>query len=212
MSELDSLAIKYGTDKSSIYHGYTKYYESYLKDWKERNVVVIELGTGGYEYADRGGESARMWYSYFINGKIISMDIFQKEGIINDRTEFWQGSQTDKHLLKTIIGRELDKEIRIVIDDASHHNIRTIESFRIIFPLLKSGDLYIVEDVHTSYYQNEEYEGKNKPGAVSTTMGFFTGLCHPLNWETLVPEFRNEYAGKLEVIHFYKEILVIKKL
>ena len=48
---------------------------------------------------------------------------------------------------------------------AAHNNRLTIESFRIIFPMLKSGDLYFVEDAHTSYYETQEYEGSEKPCA-----------------------------------------------
>src|SRR6478609_10572503 len=168
MGELNELALKYGTDKNSNYHDYCNIYESYLKEYRTANITLIELGVGGYEFPERGGESLRTWYDYLTNAKLIGVDIFQKEGIINDRTEFWQGSQTDKHLLKTIIVREWEKERRVVIDDASHHSGRTIESFRIIFPMLKSGDLYFIEDVHTSYYENEEYGGNESPGMTHT--------------------------------------------
>ncbi len=209
---LDALALKYGTDKSSNYHNYCHIYESYLKDWKDSKVALIELGVGGYEYPDRGGEGLRMWKDYFRKGKIIGVDIHPKEGIINDRTEFWQGSQTDRHLLKTIIERNNEAEIRIVIDDASHNNKLTIESFNIIFPLLKSGDLYFVEDVHTSYWQNEEYNGKEWPGEPVTSMWFFSNLTHQLNAQHFDVKHKNEFAGKLAFIHFYKELIVIKKL
>ena len=212
MGELNNIGLKTGTDKNSIYHNYCDIYESYLRQWKEKNVALIELGTGGYDYPDRGGEGIRMWYEYFKRGAITSLDLYEKHGIANDRTEFWQGSQVDKHLLKTIISRNINAEIRVIIDDASHNNELTIESFKIIFPLLKSGDLYFVEDVHTSYYEDEEYGGKTWPGEPTTTMWFFTNLTHQLNAEHLKEEHRNEYAYKIEFIHFYKEMIVIKKL
>jgi hypothetical protein len=208
---LDELGRISQTDKSSDHHDYCKVYESYLSSFKYSNVSVIEIGVGGYEFTDRGGQSLRMWYQYFPNGKIIGIDIYKKEGIINDRTEFWQGSQTDENLMKTIIDREENAEIRIVIDDASHVNKLTIETFKKVFPMLKSGDLYFVEDVHTSYWE-DHFSGNEKPGAKSTTMGFFTELTHQLNHETIQPKYKNMYAGKIEFIHFYKEMIVIKKL
>jgi hypothetical protein len=209
--ELDALALKHGTDKSSEYHDYCGIYESYSKELKNSNIALIELGVGGYDYIDRGGESLRMWFEYFPHAKLIGLDVFPKKGIINNRTEFWEGSQTDKHLLKTILSRNADAEKRIVIDDASHNNELTVETFRIIFPLLKSGDLYFIEDVHVSYWEDEEYKGNKVPGAKNTTMWFFTTLTHQLNDEHLEPEYRNEYAYKIEFIHFYKELIVIKK-
>jgi cephalosporin hydroxylase len=167
---------------------------------------------GGYEYNDRGGESLRMWFDYLPNSKIIGIDLYEKKDIINERTEFWQGSQTDKHLLKVILSRCADADKRIVIDDASHNNRLTIETFSIIFPLLKGGDLYFVEDVHTSYFDDKLYEGSEKPGDTNTTMEFFTRLTHQLNGEHLKMEHQNQYSWMVEWIHFYKEIIVVKRL
>lgn len=212
MGELDTIGLKTGTDKNSDYHNYLDIYESYLKELKCERLTLIELGVGGYQFADKGGEGLRMWYDYFRRAKIIGIDIYPKEGIINDRTEFWQGSQTDKSLLKTILRREENAERIIVIDDCSHNNKLTIETFNIIFPQLKKGDLYFVEDVHTSYYDTQEFGGNEKPGAKDTTMQFFSFLTHQLNGEHLKLEYQNQYARMIEFIHFYKELIVIKKL
>ena len=215
---LDELGVKYGTDKSSVHHNYLDVYEHYLSPFKNKNISLIECGVGGYEYPDRGGESVRMWYNYFSNGKIIGIDIHEKHGIVNDRTEFWQGSQIDYGLLSSIIEREEDAEQRIFIDDASHSNPLTIETFKIVFPLLKKGDLYFIEDVHTSYW-SEYFDGNREPGAKGTTMGFFaelvrffTFLTHQLNDHVLEAEFKNDLSGKIKFIHFYKEMIVIKRL
>lgn len=212
MGELNNLGLKHGTDKNSNYHSYLDVYESYLNQWKDKKISLIELGVGGYDYVDRGGESLRMWREYFRRGKIIGIDIYQKEGIIRDRIEFWQGSQTDKNLLKTILRREEEAEKRFVIDDASHNNKLTVETFNIIFPQLKEGDIYFIEDVHTSYYDDKEFEGSEKPGDKNTTMHFFSVLTHQLNGEHLKLEYQNQYARMIEFIHFYKEMIVIKRL
>lgn len=207
---LDQIGKKYGTDKSSEHHNYLHVYESYLSPYKDKNISLIECGVGGYQFADRGGESLRMWHEYFQRGKIIGIDIYPKENIINCRTQFWQGSQIDSHLLGAIIKREKDAYIRVFIDDASHVNELTIETFKIVFPLLQSGDIYFVEDCHTSYWK-ENFGGNPVPGQGITTMNYFTFLCHQLNHETLLPEYRNEFAPLVEWIHFYKEIIVIKR-
>lgn len=211
MSQLNDLALRYQTDKSSKYHNYCGIYESYLKGFKDSKIALIEIGVGGEANPDVGGHSLRMWYDYFRKGKIIGVDLYAKTGLINDRTEFWQGDQTDEHLLNVIFSRNEDADIRVIIDDASHINKLTIRTFKILFPLLKSGDLYFIEDVHTSYW-HENYGGGEIPGATGTAMEFFTTLTHQLNYETIQPEYRNEFAGKIEFIHFYKEIIVVKKL
>ncbi len=43
-------------------------------------------------------------------------------------------------------------------------------------------------------------------------MRFFTDLTHQLNYETILPKYKNKYSGKIEFIHFYKGLIVIKKL
>lgn len=209
---LNDIGLKYGTDKSSNHHDFLKVYEQYFESVRNKNISLIEIGYGGYEFEDRGGESARTWYEYFPNAKFVYVDLYNKIGAMNDRTDFFQGSQTDKHLLKTIIEREAGAEKRVVIDDASHINPLTIETFEIVFPLLKSGDLYFVEDVHTSYWSEHGYEGNECTAASGTTMQFFSFLTHQLNAEHFHAECRNEFANKIEFIHFYKEMIVIKKL
>lgn len=209
---LDQLGVKYDTDKASHHHNYLGVYESYLAPYRYDPVSLIEIGVGGYKYPDRGGQSLRMWHDYFKDGKIIGIDVFDKEGIINNRTEFWKGSQTDKGLFEAILKREADAPVRVVIDDASHNNRMTIQTFENIFPMLTSGDLYFIEDVHTSYWQDEEFEGKAWPGEPVSTMWYFGHLTHQMNSEHFAEKHRNEFAGMIEFIHFYKEMIVIKKL
>lgn len=216
MTTLDTIGRKTGTDKSSMHHGYLHVYESYLSQYRNAPISLIELGYGGYQFEDRGGEGARMWYEYFTNAKIVCIDLHNKVNAIKDRVEFWQGSQTDEHLLRTILERESRAPVRIVIDDASHASDLTIKTFEIIFPLLKSGDFYFVEDVHTSYWDKNGYNGNPVPGEGETTMNYFAyyaaNLTHQLNAHAFDKKHHNEFADKIEFIHFYKELIVIKKL
>lgn len=209
---LDELGIKHETDKASNHHDYCKVYAHYLEPFRDKNISLIEIGVGGYQYEDRGGQSLRMWYDYFQNGKIIGIDLYKKINIVNDRTEFWQGSQVDDNLFLSILERERNAEQRIVIDDASHNNALTIQTFELIFPMLQSGDIYIVEDVHTSYFESDEYNGSRDLSAKNTSMNYFSRLTHQLNYLHINTEDqRFDYAGKIEFIHFYKEVIVIKK-
>src|SRR5690606_41306911 len=47
----------------------------------------------------------------------------------------------------------------LIIDDGSHINEHVIESFNFLFPRLKSGGIYVIEDVQTSYWV--DYGGDN---------------------------------------------------
>ncbi len=214
MLSLNEIGLHYGTDKASSGHDYLKTYATYFEQYRHANVALIEAGVGGYEYPDRGGESLRMWRDYFHNGHIIGLDIYDKTGIINDRMQFWRGSQDDKHLLTTIMWQEHVKnaDIRIFIDDASHINALTIKTFEIVFThLLKPGDFYIIEDCHTSYWK-ENYAGNPKPNAKGTSMKYIQDLLPQLHEDTLLPEHRIEYiAGYLEFVHFYRNLIVLRR-
>lgn len=47
---LDQLAIKHGTDKSSLHHDYCDIYERLFLHLKDENIVFIEAGVGGYGF------------------------------------------------------------------------------------------------------------------------------------------------------------------
>jgi hypothetical protein len=208
---LDQLAIEAKTDKASNGHNYTKVYETYLERHRYEPLVIWELGIGGYQHPDRGGESLKLWNDYFPNAKIVGVDYYQKDGLGNFRTVIAQGSQDDEEFLKGLVRHWGLPDL--IIDDASHVCPLTIKSFEILFPILKPGGLYFCEDVHTSFWM--EYKGHPDPaehGTVGTTLNFFQKLTAQLSQDTLQPEFRNSYAGYLDFIHFYRNLVIIKKL
>lgn len=206
---LNDLGLLHQTDKASDHHDYLKIYERYLERLRGSFVVLLEIGIGGYEYPDRGGQSLRMWYDYFQHGRIVGVDRFEKIGMANDRTHVFIGSQDDPVFLADVVKQVGNPNI--IIDDGSHICPLTIFTFMILFPLLAPGGIYICEDVHTSYWP--EYKGRKVPGANGTTIQFFKDLTDQLNHEVLEPIFRQQqYAGKIEYIHFYKELVIIKKL
>lgn len=58
----------------------------------------------------------------------------------------FHSSQTDEDLLKSIVVGELHNQLDLVVDDASHDYRLTKTSFDILFPLLRPGGYYIIED------------------------------------------------------------------
>ena len=136
LSTLNELAIKYGTDKSSLCHDYCDEYDIFLNKYRDKKVNVLELGVFR-------GNSIKMWLEYFYKGNVYGVDIENREvGITDDRYKFICGDSTDEKLHKKLDDIEFD----IVIDDASHMYKHQIYAFERIFPKLKSESLYIVED------------------------------------------------------------------
>ncbi len=211
MSILDQLAIKHGTDKSSLHHGYADIYAAYFFPVKLNNPAVnlLELGYGGHEHPDRGGESARMWREYFPDGTISVIDNEVKFNVPEGVNFHWI-SQDDAELLS-----EMHQDVGdwdIIIDDASHLSSLTIASFNILWPMLKPGGFYCVEDTHSSYhawYYGMEDANPNPARQANTWMGFVEELIHQTHGDLLDPEYRMGYD--IQYVHQYKDLTVIRK-
>jgi hypothetical protein len=207
---LDQIALEAKTDKASDGHYYTRVYEKYLEPLRQSPLLIFEVGIGGYQFPDRGGQSLRMWERYFPNAKIVGIDVYQKDGMGSDRVHIEKGSQDDPDFLASLVNKYGSPDL--IIDDASHVNSLTIRTFEILFPMLKDGGLYFCEDVHTSFWM-QDYGGDPDPAVRNTTLAFFQLLTAQLSQDTLLPEYRREMlAGYLEFIHFYRNLVIVKKL
>ena len=195
---LSQLADKYKTDKGLWHHGYTPIYNRYFEPLRDKDITLLEIGIGGYEYENKGGESLKMWRDYFNNAKIIGFDFYKKELEIKG-VSIYQGSQIDKQFIDT-----LPQPFDIIIDDGSHVCSHIITTFNYLFGKLNSGVIYIVEDTETSYW-SEHYGGGTLP-TDDTTMNFFKRLCDTLN-----PEYGVSDMYGIETIHFYSGLIFIFK-
>ena len=147
--DLDSLALHYNADKGSIGHDYcATFYDDLLEPIRNDPVVLLELGV------DQGA-SMRLWSTYFRNGLILGVDNFKGEWSV-----YRKDPRADLEQLRNVVLFECDQEderlvdmvapycpFDIVIDDCSHLTELTIASFTMLWPMLKPGGLYIIEDI-----------------------------------------------------------------
>ena len=203
---LNKLAIIYGSDKFGG-HEYTPHYMTHLKKFKFKRIKLLEIGVGGYKNPYKGGGSLRMWKKYFPFGKIFAIDIYDKSNIQERRIKIYQGSQVDKPFLEKILNEIGTPEI--IVDDGSHLNEHVIESFKILFPRLKSGGVYCVEDTQTSYQESFNGDSKNLDNSL-TMMNYFKTLSDSVN----ITEFNTENVSlrdDIKSIHFYHSLIFIHK-
>lgn len=146
---LTRLAILHGTDKYG-YHDYTPRYHRLLGPLRDRVQRMLEIGVGGYEQATRGGESLAMWRDYFPAAQITGLDIVRKTLNLGPRIEIRQGSQVDGDCLSRLTAER--GPFDLILDDGSHRNSHVVESFRLLFPTLAPGGIYIIEDVQTAFF------------------------------------------------------------
>ena len=202
MVSLDTIGLRTGTDKSSAHHNYLHTYEKYFAPLRDKNILLFEAGVGGYTFANRGGESLRMWCEYFKNGRVVTIDLYDKTQIVTpNNAEVYKCSQTDgENIIRILNNRQPD----IIIDDASHINPVTITTFQIMFPLLKSGGIYVVEDTETSYWSAVATDGTDFKGGdhPNTVMNYFKRKADEVN---LIEK------TDIEAVHFYKGLIIILK-
>lgn len=147
-SSLIDLCDQYPTDKCPNLHNYISIYEKEFAPVKNQVKKVFEIGI-------LSGASHRMWKAYFKNAAIYGIDIedcshLEKEGIHTFLAD--QSNRQNLHSFIEKYGSGFD----IIIDDGGHTMDQQQISLGYLFPYLKSGGIYIIEDVHTSllkYYQ-----------------------------------------------------------
>jgi len=193
MNILSLLAEKYRTDKGEWHHGYTPIYHKYFEQIRHKHLRLLEIGIGGYEFPDKGGESLRMWREYFTKADITGFDLHPKQPI--QGCTVLQGSQIDTDFLNTLGSYD------IVIDDGSHHNAHIITTFNSLWSKLNAGGIYVIEDTETSYW-HDYYGGGNHE---MTSMNYFKRVADSLNPESDMPNIG------IESIHFYSGLIFIFK-
>lgn len=211
MNELDELFIKYETDKSSKFHSYHKIYEEILFPFIDIDMNLFISGIGGYN-TNRGGGDLLAFKEYLPKAKIVGIDIYDKSFLNQDRITTYICSEDDEITMKGIIMIEGIPDV--IINDGSHCNLLVIKNFKLLFPILKSGGVFVIEDIETSWYGSEEYEGcwDGNDFTANTTINFFRKLINELNGQ-YIAHFKSEYewAKDIESISYYKNIIIVRK-
>jgi hypothetical protein len=137
---LTEIGIHYGTDKAT-FHGFTDIYDRYFTPLRDKQLNILEIGI------DRG-YSILTLRDYFINSQIYAIDCLDKSHLSGDRFIFNIGDQADRNFMQHLFrGIEFD----IIIDDGGHGMEQQQVTLEEMLPRLKSGGIYVLEDLHTSY-------------------------------------------------------------
>lgn len=150
MRKLTELGIKHNSDKS-YHHAFTEVYEPYFQKYVNPSILEIGIYNGG---------SIRMMDEYFDGYcNIVGFDRGDQLSYRSEKSNIAVilGDQSvESDLMKCL---SVSKEYDIIIDDGSHFVDHQQFSFNVLFPYLKSGGIYIIEDLHSSLH---EYYNPNK--------------------------------------------------
>ena len=200
MNELLKIGNKYQSTKSK--NGFLEIYFNYFNVLKDKEINILEIGV------DKG-ESLKIWREYFSKAKICGVDInfvnFNIQGV-----DIIKADQTNLNDLKNICKKY--KNFDIIIDDGGHHSKQIITSFKFLFHYLNDGGFYVVEDLQTSYFPRfggSRYNLNRK----NTSINYFKSIIDSINYEkNNKPFYKNSiYDGLIKYIHFYQNILIVKK-
>jgi hypothetical protein len=206
MNELDNLAIKYNTDKSSLFHDYTKIYDFVFKDLRKEKYKLLEIGV-------LDGASLKMWGEYFDESLIIGMDIDEKCKLFeNNKVQIEIGNQTDLTFLDDLIKKY--QKFDIILDDGGHTWFQQKTTFIHLFKSVAEGGFYVIEDLSTSYLKGSVWDtgGENTTNFLKKLVDDFN-----LNGKSIVgvKEIQNKdinyFEASIEYILFFKGTCIIKK-
>jgi cephalosporin hydroxylase len=140
---LDELGLRFGTDKASQFHNYLNFYESFMAPLREAPITLLEIGVFR-------GASLATWREYFPHAKIVGVDIQPSaKQYASERVQVELADQSNlEHLAELAVKHG---PFDIVIEDGSHMWEHQITTLRALFPFVRNGGYYIVEDLQTNY-------------------------------------------------------------
>lgn len=156
--ELTILADRYNCDKGSSKHNYTKIYNKYFKDIRNKKFNMLEIGFGA-------GASVKMWLDYFKNINLYCIDKMKNlpnDEILNKYVESGRlyFFSADQSKLEWVLTKISDKKFKIILDDGSHISEDQQYSMSKLFGLLQTNGLYIIEDLNCKRGHNLNFKYK----------------------------------------------------
>jgi hypothetical protein len=140
---------RYGTDKIT-HHEYQHLYSQWLSEFHDSSGTLVEIGV------DQRA-SLHMWLHLFPAIHVVGVDI----GVsgTGPRYTILQADQSKQSDLDQVKSHIECHDVFCVVDDGSHVPEHQLLTFNTLFPSLRDGGVYIIEDIETSYWTRGEIFG-----------------------------------------------------
>ncbi|WP_112308900.1 class I SAM-dependent methyltransferase [Pseudogemmobacter bohemicus] len=183
------------------WHHYLALYERYFAKWRGGPVRFLEIGVS------KGG-SLDIWRRFLgPEAVIFGIDIDPACAQFNGKSgQVRIGSQDNPAFLKKVVDEM--GGLDLVLDDGSHVMKHIKTSLAALFPRLSPGGTYVIEDLHTAYW--EEYGG-----GLENTDNFFA-MIRPLiddmhRWYHEGALNRRDLRDQITGIHIHDSLVVLDK-
>jgi len=151
-----------------------------------------------------------MWRDYFgPQAKIWGVDINPGCKNFEDiNTSIIIGDQEDRAFLKKLVASL--PTIDILIDDGGHTMKQQINTFEEVFPAVHPNGVYLIEDLHTSYWKSYGGGHKKRGTFIEYTKDFIDYLNA---WHSNQPTRLqvSEFTRSVASMHYYDSVLVLEK-
>lgn len=153
---------KNNSDKCPAIHNFVEVYDHFLGPMRGSATSILEIGV-------LAGESMHLWADYFSGAMIHGIDIEDKSklNLSATRHRTYIGDQSSRDDLRAVVEKAGGK-FDLILDDGGHTMEQQQVSMGFLFPYVKSGGYYILEDVHTSLPRFHKKYGVELGGRNST--------------------------------------------
>ena len=187
-------------------HGYGKFYESYFKNFKDKELNILEIGSFY-------GNASASFFFYFKNSFLYAADIYTDLFRYNSKRmqNFYVDSSEEKSIQENIINKKI--EFDIIIEDAGHSLKDQIISLFLLFKKLKSGGLFIVEELDFPDTRKDMNLNNEKP----TLREILNQIKNNISFDSkyISPEDKKYFLDNFSSIEIFignfNEIAIIKK-
>jgi hypothetical protein len=183
------------------WHHYLPIYERYFAPYKNLRPRFLEIGVS------KGG-SLSLWREYFgPDAVIFGIDIDPSCAALNGKSgQVRIGSQDDPEFLASVV-KEMGG-VDIILDDGSHFSKHIRASLNTLFPLLDDGGLYMIEDLHATYWITHEGGYQKSESIIGDIRQMYDDMHH---WYHSEGQKIEATANNIAAIHLYDSIAVLEK-
>ncbi|MGH7046874.1 MAG: class I SAM-dependent methyltransferase [Stellaceae bacterium] len=195
---------KFLTNEQRFIHKWSHYfpaYETHFQRFVNKTLTFIEIGCGE-------GGSLQLWKRYLgPHARIVGVDIDPNcKAFEEDQIEIRIGAQQDPDFLQRLIEEFGTPDV--VLDDGSHVMSHVRATFSCLYPRLSQSGVYMVEDLHTAYW--DEYEGGLRaPGSfIELSKQLIDELNADHARDALAP---TEFTRTTLSMHYYDGVVVFER-
>lgn len=205
---------KFQLDK--IYnHHYEYLYGIHLGPLRDEPINLLEIGLGCVVMATGPGKSLLLWNEYFPKASVSILEYDREcaEPFRSQVKNLYIGDQSDFNVLEEVgTGGPYD----VIIDDGGHTRRQQINSLIGLWPYVKSGGFYIVEDIFTSFL--DEFNDNPEENTMDVMHQLIVLLmdARDINYPTRFPgielkEYSKKIAKDLLFVSCFKRACILNK-